>query len=91
MRTSSSTTSGCSSPAKTHRLFARARFGDHFDVAELAEQPPQPFACRRLVVNDQHPLRHSDELRSASSTYGKRSRTMYSSPIRLASTEERPG
>ena len=74
-----------------HRLFAVGRNARDLDVAEFIEQPPEPLACRRLIVDDEHALVHSDEVRVASSTYGKRSRTMYSSPMRLASTEERPG
>ena len=78
-------------PGESHGLLAGARLRRHLDTAEFADQPPEALARGRLVINDQNALRHSDRLRSAASTCGKRSRTTYSSPIRLASTEERPG
>ena len=53
---------------ETHRLLAVRGFTRDLDSGQFAEQSTQPFASRRLVVDDQHPLAHSEELRVASST-----------------------
>ncbi len=76
---------------EVHGLLAIAGDADDFAVRHFAEEALQALAGRRLVVDDQHPLAHSEEIRVLSSTHGKRRRTMYSSPRRAASTEERPG
>ena len=74
-----------------HRLLAVAGLTDDLDIAEFTQQPLQPLSSGRFIIDDQNTLGHSDEMRVTSSTYGKRKRTMYSSPKRWASTDERPG